>query len=822
MNINKKSSFSTIKKFDKKNKLNILIKYKTDRNSIEREYPKYPIKAKYNPKNILMDSFNLKLNSKEKKKLKNSNYNTIYSYKNTLKNAYKLLNKKLRQYNYSHKKYNIQKANEIIFAKNKRIVSIFKDNLLWNETSDFLKQFYNISESKNLIPNINEYYEYFTLLFPEYGPLEDILYIIKKFIKKKKIAFEKYEYNDEKSILNRDYINVENSLSKKNIENNGKFKFQKIINEEDININNTSKTSKTYSHSKTCLNYNNENNYFQEKEINNLKDLSTIISDFLNNDEKIIDNYKYFSKTKNNFMSDIEEKKIENYFNIYKNKDKNILIKKSKNDKKIEVKNKKSDNFALQKLRLKNIFKIIKYSNKFKKVSIKNFSENLTKKKLLNRNEDKHIKMPKKYIQSINTNTNNNSKKLKTISNNNLSKKNNIKSVPLNSNESNQKIKYKYKKSKNNSISIGKKHLLLLSKPKNSNSNNASKNKTGHRYQLLIDKIFNNTIPNQKYSINQHLKPRNHSDGQKNFYKKPNSLKKKDKQIKEKSDKGKKDTIKNNYIYNYTSTYNNNYKYNKILSLTSLNKTLNEKKNTFNIKKLHIKKTNNCIKNTNPFKIKNNVIKYKNASLDNNKNKHLNDYIFLSLSNRMNSNKKEKIRLNFILNKTNDNNISDSLNKNKKILNSKKNKNQSCIRPINNFNNTIILKKKNKPEKYKLNTYTKDNIKEYNDSHISINDQLFKDKKTYNMNNTIKLISIYNPENKIIKKLNFNCNKKEGNTSRSKTKNNIKKDLKEFNISNLKNKDIINIKNKKLNSLEKDIIKDYTFKSLLLNFKKIK
>ena len=185
MNINKKSSFSTIKKFDKKNKLNILIKYKTDRNSIEKINPKYPIKAKYNQKNNLMDSYNLKSNSKEAKTLKNFNYNPKHSYKNTLKNAYKNLNKNLRQYNYSNKKYNITKSNEIIFAKNKRIVSIFKDNLLWNETSDFLKQFYNISESRNLIPNISEYYEYFTLLFPEYGPLEDILNIIKKFIKKK-------------------------------------------------------------------------------------------------------------------------------------------------------------------------------------------------------------------------------------------------------------------------------------------------------------------------------------------------------------------------------------------------------------------------------------------------------------------------------------------------------------------------------------------------------------------------------------------------------------------------------------------------------------
>jgi hypothetical protein len=269
MNINKKSSFSTIKKLDKNNKINYLIKYKTDRNSIEKAYLKYPIKSKLTQKKNLLDTFNLKSNTKEKTLNKKSNFKSTHSYKDILKKVYKKLNKDLRQYNYNQNKYNIQKSNEIIFAKNKRIVSIFKDNLLWNETSDFLKQFYKISESKNLIPSICEYYECFSLLFPEYGPLEEVLKTMKKFMKKKKIYFEKYEDNDEKSTLNRNYVNNENTSSKNKVNiKSDKFKFQKIIDEKDINID-ISKTSKTYSHSKTCLNYNNEMVYFKEQEIDN-------------------------------------------------------------------------------------------------------------------------------------------------------------------------------------------------------------------------------------------------------------------------------------------------------------------------------------------------------------------------------------------------------------------------------------------------------------------------------------------------------------------------------------------------------------------------
>ncbi len=821
MNINKKSSFSTIKKLDKNNKINYLIKYKTDRNSIEKAYLKYPIKSKLKQKKNLLDTFNLKSNTKEKTLNKKSNFKSTHSYKDILKNAYKKLNKDLRQYNYNQNKYNIQKSNEIIFAKNKRIVSIFKDNLLWNETSDFLKQFYKTSESKNLIPSICEYYECFSLLFPEYGPLEDVLKTMKKFMKKKKIYFEKYEDNDEKSTLNRNYVNNENTSSKNKVNvKSDKFKFQKIIDEKDINID-ISKTSKTYSHSKTCLNYNNEIDYFKEKEIDNLKNLSTIVLDFFNNDEKKIDNYKYFSKTKN----DNEEKKIEKYF---QNKEKNALVKKDKKEKnKIELKIKKSDNIAIQKFKLKNIFKIIKFSNKFKKINIKNLNENLIKNKILYRNEYNLNRLIKKSIKNINSK--NNSKKVNII-NNNLIKKNINKPIYTNSHNSNKKTNNKFKKYNNYSSSIGKgkKKLLLLSKSKESNSNNASKSKTGHRYQLLIDKIFNNSsIPkNQKYSINKSHNPRNHSDGPKNIRKKPINLKSKDKQIKEKNDKRKKIFLNNNNLNNYASLYNNNISnYNNILSLTSINKTLTDKVNTLNIKKMNIKKINNCKKTTNPFIIKNNVIKYKHSSFENNniKNKKINEYILLSLSNRIHSNKKEKIRLNFILNKTNDTNTnnSDLLNNNLKTLNSKKIKNQSCIRPVNHINNKIILKKNNKKEKYKLNTYTKDSLKEYTDSHISMNDEIFKDKKG---NNTIKLISIINPENKIIKKMKFNCNKKGGNTSRSKNKNRNrnKKDLKEFNICDLKKNEIFNIKNKKLNSIEKDRIKDNTFKSLLINFKKIK
>lgn len=74
----------------------------------------------------------------------------------------------------------------LYLMKKKRIVSIFKDYLLWYETSDFFKLFYKKNKSNKMIKRFIRYYESYTLFFPEYGPLEDILKILKKNIKRKK------------------------------------------------------------------------------------------------------------------------------------------------------------------------------------------------------------------------------------------------------------------------------------------------------------------------------------------------------------------------------------------------------------------------------------------------------------------------------------------------------------------------------------------------------------------------------------------------------------------------------------------------------------
>ena len=66
-----------------------------------------------------------------------SNIKPICSYKETLNKAYSKLYTQLHSYNLSIKDMNVQIINEIIFDEKKRIVSIFKDHLIYYEKFTF-------------------------------------------------------------------------------------------------------------------------------------------------------------------------------------------------------------------------------------------------------------------------------------------------------------------------------------------------------------------------------------------------------------------------------------------------------------------------------------------------------------------------------------------------------------------------------------------------------------------------------------------------------------------------------------------------------------
>ena len=156
---------------------------------------------------------------------------------------YSLIHENLKTYSTSKKKYDKFIINTIIFDQRIHKVAVFKNNLLWDESSEFLKRFYKKKESKQRIPKISEYYERYTLFSPVYFGLEGLLVIImNRWTKRKKNYLEYIEdHEDDKKIVKKkdsfeplinqsslDNITISKSLTSKNtleltkFENNSK------------------------------------------------------------------------------------------------------------------------------------------------------------------------------------------------------------------------------------------------------------------------------------------------------------------------------------------------------------------------------------------------------------------------------------------------------------------------------------------------------------------------------------------------------------------------------------------------------------------------
>ena len=110
----------------------------------------------------------------------------------------KIISKNLSKYQTTREKYNISIIHSIVFDQKNHLVAEFKNYLLWDETSEFLKRFYKKKESKNRIPRISEYYEKYTLYAPVYfGFDSQIVLIMNKFCKRKKKYLEYIEEHED-------------------------------------------------------------------------------------------------------------------------------------------------------------------------------------------------------------------------------------------------------------------------------------------------------------------------------------------------------------------------------------------------------------------------------------------------------------------------------------------------------------------------------------------------------------------------------------------------------------------------------------------------
>ena len=293
-----------------------------------------------------------------------------------------LLNKK-----YNSKlanKYNILKINEILSNSKTRLVSVFKDYLLFDDFSEFFKRYYNGKESKNKIKKISNFFSKGLFIYPNYASMEEGKYVLCCLIKKQMILNKqkrnKYYLNNElkknffekkNKVFNNaiyedifaqqkseSFIDLLFGLDNKNKENNSKIEnnenddINKIINAIELNENLYLKKSKEKILVNTLFSNNNrKNNNLIRK--NNSKHNFLLFVNKTNTIDKITKGNNFNEETKDSSKGDSNninatKKLVNNKSMIYHRKVRSTL---SSNLSKLELPSNK------------NLINILKISN---------------------------------------------------------------------------------------------------------------------------------------------------------------------------------------------------------------------------------------------------------------------------------------------------------------------------------------------------------------------------------------------------------------------------------------------------------------------------
>ena len=336
---------------------------------------------------------------------------------------------------------------------NTHLVSVFKDYLLYDDTTEFLKDYYKKKEIEKTLKPIFEYYESSSYLFPNYTALNEGKYIYRNIIKKQKLIDyledledKKKEKEEKKNMKNNNKDNDEQSSSYIDVFDTQIY--HNIIKEtgDDSKINDL-----------FCVGNKNNNDY------------SDSIGSILKLTEEIKDNkYKKTEKEKEN-KKNKEQKEI-------------IERKNKKSNKEIFINLNNNNSNTTSNINLKNINKKIKNRIESKIYVSKRIGINQNKS-----NSKKIFKKPK-----LNINMNN-------LLNNNLS---NFNSKNIYTNDSNKNQILNTYNCKSNEYFKN-----------NINNINTCKNKNIYKKNnIIINIINNNKINNINSNINYYSNYSNQND----------------------------------------------------------------------------------------------------------------------------------------------------------------------------------------------------------------------------------------------------------------------------------------------------------------------
>ena len=651
---------------------------------------------------------------------------------------------------------NINIIDSIIFNEKSHFVTRFKEFLIEEDQYEFLKRYYNIKESEIRLKKYINYYNKYSLLFPNYSPLTEAIIIYKNINSKQKLIDD---LQSNKKIKNMKNSNNEN-------ENLDSIVFNTKIYESIIN--NSENYLSIFSYDKESICDENKDgeiisliNLFDKIDSNSKK-----IKNNLNIDINNSNNNKIYTRkrTPNNSINS----KLINISSYNLKKDLKNQIKNNKEEKEKNIYNSKNNFFN----RRKGIYKKIKL----------NLLDSSIKKSNRSSISFKGLSRENSLITTLNTN--------KTTNKNSM----NITALKEENTDPNQKNKII---NKINDIPIKINLLTETQLIKVNTKNNNIKNKNNINNSIK-NKLTNSNILNEapkkqiiesyknKYNINSNLIDRSISNS--NINSKGNK-----KNISNLFEENFKNKSKKNYIIKKNNEYAQQYNYYIINNYNS--------KST-NYKNIKIIDTNNCSNNiirsiyqNTPFNRSNNISDYINKTpyekkiLEENKS-------FYTLK----KNNKTNYKLDYLLK---NNNYSTSFNNTtrKKFLSKEMHKNKNF--ESNNSQGTSLnwtsIEKICTPFNIRQNNiFLKKNIKVNNDftdkKNKTISKDIIKKNKKDNQSNNIifqkKYINITNTS------LNFANNIDIKNNSFITRKNDKKNNMFQ-NYCNIKKEKNINKRKKK-------------------------
>lgn len=80
--------------------------------------------------------------------------------------------------------YNVKIINDIIYNEPTHMVAVFKDYLIYDDLSEFLKRTYEGQEAISRLPKIWEFYEKYSKVFPNYVNLPENKFMYKNIERK--------------------------------------------------------------------------------------------------------------------------------------------------------------------------------------------------------------------------------------------------------------------------------------------------------------------------------------------------------------------------------------------------------------------------------------------------------------------------------------------------------------------------------------------------------------------------------------------------------------------------------------------------------------